>query len=124
MYKLPMTYVDFDGNTRNEDFYFHLSKTELVEMQASVMGGMEQHLRKIVNEQDKKRLIELFKDLIYRSYGEKSLDGKHFVKSKEISDAFTYTNAYSDLFIKLVSDTEFAIEFVNAVIPADLKDQL
>ena len=66
----------------------------------------------------KKGLIDLFKDLILRSYGEKSADGRRFIKSKELSTAFSQTEAYSELFMELVTDAEKAAEFVNGITPA------
>lgn len=117
MYKKTMTYVDFDGNQRTEDFYFNLSRAEVLEMETGVSGGLTKFLNKIVAEQDGKKIVEAFKDLVFKAYGEKSLDGKHFVKSEELSRAFSQTEAYSDLFMELATNAEAAAEFVNAIIP-------
>jgi len=124
MYKKTIKYTDYDGNEREEDFYFNLTKAELVEMQMSENGGLENLIRKIVSEKDGKRIIELFKSLILKAYGEKSLDGKRFVKSEEISNAFQQTEAYSDLFMELTSDAEKAADFVRAIIPASISKEL
>lgn len=124
MLKRKMTYTDYNGNERTEDFYFNLSKAELTEMQLSEAGGLTEFIQRIIDTQDTKKIIELFKDLILRAYGEKSLDGKRFVKSKELSEEFSQTEAYSDLFMELATDSKAAAAFVNGIIPADLAKQV
>lgn len=120
MYKKTIKYVDYDGNEREEDFYFNLNKAELLNMDFSSDGSLEAYINKIVKEQDKKSLIKLFQDIILMSYGEKSLDGKHFKKSKEITDDFVSTEAYSNLYIELATDSKAAADFVNGIIPSDI----
>lgn len=117
MLKKTITYTDYDGNERTEDFYFNLTKAEVAEMEMSHTGGMEKMLRKIVAEKDSKRIVEVFKDLILRSYGEKSADGKRFIKNQELRDAFAQTEAYSVLFMELATDAEAAAAFVNGILP-------
>ena len=117
MLKKTITYTDYDDNKRTEDFYFHLSKSELLEMEMGVSGGMSKLINKIITEQDTKKLIETFKEIIVKAYGEKSPDGKRFIKSKEAVEAFTQTEAYSDLFIELATDADAATVFVNGIIP-------
>lgn len=124
MLKKTITYVDYDGNTRTEDFFFNLSKAELTEMELSTAGGLEAMLKRIVDARDGGRIIALFKDLILRSYGEKSLDGKRFIKSKELSDAFSQTEAYVELFMELSTDADKASEFVKGILPAGLSENL
>lgn len=121
MLKKTIIYEDFDGNKRTEDFYFHLTKAEVLEMEMGVSGGMSQMLKRIIAEQDSKRIIETFKDIILKSYGEKSPDGKKFVKSKELSTAFSQTEAYSQLFIELATDADAASNFVNGVLPSGIE---
>lgn len=123
MLKKTITYTDYDGNERTEDFYFNLSKPELVEMEMSSTGGLEKTMQKIVAAQDGKRIIEIFKDIIIRAYGEKSLDGRRFVKSKELTDAFTQTQAYTELFMELATNADAAQAFVNGIIPAQVAEQ-
>ena len=118
-----ITYTDYDGNTRTEDHYFNLSKAELMEMATSENGGMDKVLEKIIAEQDTKRIIHLIKELITKSYGEKSNDGKRFIKSEELTTAFMQTEAFSNLYMELVSDAEKAAEFVNGIVPADVAAQ-
>ena len=123
MYKKTMTYEDYNGNSRTESFYFHFSKAELAEMELSKPGGFQAYLQKIIDTEDRETLIELFKDLILKSYGEKDETGKRFIKSKELSTAFAQTNAYSDLFMELVTNTEAATAFVNGLVPEDIRKQ-
>lgn len=117
MLKQKLTYTDYDGTERTEDFYFNLTRTEILEMEMETVGGVQKMIEKIIAAQDTKSLIAVFKDLILRSYGEKTLDGKRFVKTKEITEAFSQTEAYSDLFFKLATDTDAATTFVNGIIP-------
>lgn len=117
MLKKTIKYIDYDGNERTEDFYFNLTKAEITEMELSHDGGLVKLIEKIVAEQDSKRIIEIFKDLILRSYGEKSPDGKRFIKSQDLREAFAQTEAYSDLFMELASDADSAAAFVNGIVP-------
>ncbi len=117
MLKKTMTYVDYDGNERTEDFYFNLTKAEIMEMDLSASGGLDKLITKIVAEQDGAKIVEIFKKIILGAYGEKSLDGKRFVKSPELSEAFSQTEAYSDLFMELATNAEKAAEFINGIIP-------
>lgn len=117
MIKKHMKYVDYDGNEREEDFYFNLTKAEIAEMEMSTSGGLDKMINQIVAEQDGKRIIELFKDLVLRSYGKKSPDGRRFIKNQELRDDFAQTEAYSDLFMELATDADKAAEFVNGIVP-------
>lgn len=119
MLKKRIDYVDYDGNERSEDFYFNLTKAEIAEMELSTEGGLQKWIEKVVDAKDMPRIIELFKKLILRSYGEKSPDGKRFIKSKELSEAFTQTEAYSELFMELATDEKAAADFVNGIIPSE-----
>ena len=124
MLKKTITYTDFDGNNRTEDFYFNLTKAEVTEMEMSTDGGMAKLLKKIVDEQNSKKIIEHFKTLILNSYGEKSLDGKRFVKSNELRDSFVQSEAYSELFMELATNAEAASAFVNGILPTMTNDKL
>ena len=124
MYKKTIAYTDYDGNERKEDFYFNLSRAELTEMELSAEGGMEKRVERIVQAQDTKQIVEIFKDLILRSYGVKSDDGRRFIKSKELASEFSQTEAYSILFMELATDDQAAADFVNGVIPADLRAEM
>ena len=120
MLKKSITYVDLNGITRTEDFYFNLSKPEVVKMQSSVKGGYDVRLKGIAAELNGAAIMEFFEDLIKKSYGEKSEDGRRFKKSDEISEAFMQTPAYEVLFEELVTDDKAAAEFVNAIMPVDV----
>lgn len=121
MIKKTITYTDFNEIERTEDFHFHLSNAELVEMEKSVKGGMAQMLETIIAADDEPTIIAIFKDIILKSYGVKSPDGKQFIKSKEVVDAFVFSEAYSVLYMELVQDTKAAANFVNGVIPKSLR---
>ena len=120
MLKKTIKYTDYDGNEREEDFYFNLNKAEVTEMELSKQGGLSEYIKRIVAAQDAPLLIELFKELICKSYGEKSLDGKRFVKSKELTEEFTQTEAYAELFVELASNAEEATKFVNGIMPKNM----
>ena len=124
MYKRTITYTDYNGTERSETFYFNFSKAELAELQLSTDGGLENYIQRIVEAQDTKELIKVFKDLILRSYGEKTDDGKRFIKSKELSEAFSQTEAYSELFMALATDDKLAAEFINGILPSDLQEEM
>lgn len=117
MLKKTITYKDFDGNERSEDYYFHLSKTEAIELDFEYSGGLETYARYIVQAQNKKAIFDLMRTIVLRSYGEKSLDGRTFVKNSEITEAFTGTNAYDQLMFELISKENAATEFMTGVLP-------
>jgi hypothetical protein len=117
MLKKTITYTDYDGNERTEDFYFNLSKAEIAEMELSAEGGLAKTIEKIVAAQDNKKIVEIFKDLILKAYGEKSVDGKRFIKNDELREGFSQTEAYSELFIELATNADASTAFVNGIIP-------
>lgn len=117
MLKKTITYTDYNLNERTEDFYFNLTQAEVTEMEVSVEGGLVEQINRIVAAQDGKQIIETFKDIILRSYGQKSADGRRFIKTQEIRDAFVQTEAYSKLFMELATDAKAASEFVNGIVP-------
>ena len=124
MLKKTIAYTDYNGVERKEDFYFNLNKAEITKMELSHAGGLSEMIKRVVNTGDNAQIVKIFQDLILMAYGEKSDDGKRFVKSKEISDAFSQTEAYSELFMELAFDADKAAEFVNGIIPADVAKQL
>jgi hypothetical protein len=117
MLKKTITYTDFNGLERTEDFYFNLTKAEVAEMEMSTEGGLVQKLEKIIQTQDGKQIMAIFKDIILKAYGEKSPDGKRFVKNQDLRDAFEQTEAYSELFMECATDAEAAASFMNAIVP-------
>lgn len=124
MLKKTITYTDYNGVERKEDFFFNLSKAEIATMEMSTEGGLAEMITKVVDAKDQVAIIKIFKDLVLNSYGEKSTDGKRFIKSEELSTAFSQTEAYSIIFMELATDAEKAAEFVNGIIPADMAKQL
>ena len=120
MLKKTITYTDYNGAERTEDFYFNLSKAEITEMEMGVKGGLTETITRIVAAQDSPAIIKIFKDLILKAYGVKSPDGKRFEKSPELSAEFSQTEAYSNLFMELAFDANKAAEFINGIVPADL----
>ena len=121
MLKKTIKYKDFNGNEREEDFYFNLMQSEIAELELSTVGGFTESIQKIIQTQDGPEIIKQFKKIILKSYGEKSADGKRFIKSDELSEAFSQTNAYSELFMELATDDEAASAFINGIVPHELK---
>lgn len=124
MLKKTITYTDYDGNERKEDFYFNLNKAEIMEMEMSTSGGMAEMLQKIVDSQDAPAIIKAFKDLVLKSYGQKSPDGKRFIKNATLREEFEQTEAYSQIFMELATNAEEAAKFVNGIIPNDVAKEL
>lgn len=120
MLKKTITYTDYNNETRTEDFFFNLSKAEIMEMELSIEGGLSETINRIINTKDIPSLIKIFKDLLLRSYGMKSPDGKRFIKNKELTEEFSQTEAYSQLFMELATNADAAAAFVNGIVPADM----
>lgn len=129
MLKKTIKYTDYEGVERIEDFYFNINKAELAEMELSTKGGMVKRIERIVAAKDNKEIVEIFKEFILKAYGVKSADGKRFIKSQEVLDEFTQSEAYSELFMELATDDKAAAEFINAIVPqmpagADVQKEL
>lgn len=122
MLKKNIKYVDYDGNARAEDFYFNLNKAEIVELELGTTGGLTKTLEKIVQEKDNKRIVEYFKAIILKAYGEKSADGRRFIKSQELRDSFEQTEAYDELFMELSSNAKAAADFISGIVPKESAD--
>lgn len=118
-------YTDYNGVEREEKFLFNLTKAELMEMEMGTTGGLAETIQRIVEAQDTPSIIKIFKDLLLKSYGEKSTDGKRFIKvnedGKPLSIQFEQTQAYSELFMELATDSEAAVEFIKGIIPNDIE---
>lgn len=121
MLKKLIKYTDYNGTERQENFYFNLNKTELMEMETEVTGGMRQLLEDMMEKQDVPKIMKAFKTIILKAYGEKSPDGRRFYKSEELSTAFTQTEAYNVLYMELLSDAKKAAAFINALMPEDMR---
>ena len=120
MIKKTVTYTDYNEVERTESFYFNLSKAEVMEMELSTAGGMAETIQKIIDSNDAPAIIRVFQDLVLKAYGVKSDDGRRFIKSKELSEEFAQTEAYSQIFMELATDADAAAKFVNGIVPADL----
>ena len=131
MLKKTIKYMDFDGNERSDECYFNLSKTELTEMEMSENGGFDKYIEKIVETKDTKKIYQMFKEIVLMSYGEKSYDGKHFIKKKTVDgqvirlrDEFEQTGAFDELMMELFSDEKASADFINHVVPKELAESM
>ena len=124
MIKKTIKYSDYNGTERTEDFYFNLTKAEIMEMELSIKGGLAEMIKRVVDAQDAPEIIRIFKELIMKSYGVKSPDGKRFMKSPELLAEFVETEAFSELFMELATDADSASKFVNGVVPANMANQV
>ena len=124
MIKKNITYTDYNGVERKEDFYFNLTKAEIMEMEMSTKGGLAEMIQRIVAAQDQPAIIKIFKELIIKAYGVKSPDGKRFIKNDEIVEEFIQTEAFSQLFMELATNADEAAKFVNGIVPADMAKQI
>lgn len=123
MIKKTITFTDYNGTERTEDFYFNLTKAEVMEMEMSVKGGLAEMIQRIIAAQDQPAIIKIFRDLITRAYGVKSPDGRKFMKSAELTDDFVQTEAFSELYMELATNADAAAAFVNGIVPADMAKQ-
>ena len=121
MLKKTVTYEDYNGTERTEDFYFNLNKAEITEMELGTTGGLSEMIKKVVATQDAPAIIKIFKDLVLKAYGEKSADGRRFIKiapdGHRLADDFAQTEAYSQIFMELAFDADAAAKFVNGIVP-------
>lgn len=116
-------YTDFNGIEREEEFMFNLTEAEITEMELTTDGGLSDSIKKIIAAQDTPQIIKVFKMLLLKSYGEKSADGRRFVKSEKLSENFSQTNAYSQLFMKLATDDKAAVAFINGIMPDSMQEK-
>lgn len=125
MVKKTITYADYDGNELTEDFYFNLNKAETIKW-LTTSGGytLDKMLERLYTERNGSEIIKIFEDLILNAYGKKSLDGKRFIKSEEMRKEFKETEAYSSLFMEIISDGKAAADFITSILPQDLIEQI
>ena len=116
--------TDFNGVEREGEYMFNLTEAEITEMELTTDGGLRDSIKKIISAQDTPQIIETFKMLLLKSYGEKSADGRRFIKSDELSKEFTQTNAYSQLFMELANDDKAAVAFINGIIPESMRERV
>ena len=124
MLKKKIKYTDYNGIEREEEFLFNLTKAELMEMQMSTNGGLDEMIAALVRSQNMPEIIRIFKEIILKAYGEKSLDGKRFIKidenGRKLSLNFSQTEAFSNLFMELATDSKAAADFINGIVPSDV----
>ena len=129
MLKKTITYTDYNGVQHTDDFYFNLTKAELADMQMSEREGFDQKLKNIIEAKDNKSIYETFKYFIHKSYGEKSVDGKRFMKTDPVTGAplyiaFMETEAYSELVFELIQSDETMAAFINGIMPKEISEQI
>ena len=124
MLKRPITYEDFNGETITDIYYFHLSKPELLKLQVGNSGGLNGLIQRIIETKDSEGIIAECEKLVLMSYGQKSDDGKRFVKSDELREEFSQTAAYQHLFMEIATNEDAAVEFLKGVLPADMQDEI
>lgn len=123
MIKKTITFTDYNGNQRTKDYYFNLTKAEIYEMQLSVNGSFTAYIQKIIESEDSASIVAVFKELLLKSYGEKSLDGEFFMKNDELREKFACSEAYSILFTELATDDVAAANFINGVVPKEISEK-
>lgn len=123
MLKHTITYEDFNGEMVTEDFYFNLSKPELIDLEVEIDGGFARMLQTIIKSENTKEIIKQFKRIILMAYGVKSEDGKRFIKSDNLREEFSQTNAYSEMFMRMATDDKAAAEFLQGVLPKDMQGE-
>lgn len=117
MVKETITYTDYNGVERKEEYLFNMNKAELMELEMTTEGGLSAMIQSIIDANDIPEIVKIFKKLLLMAYGKKSPDGKRFIKSEELSKEFAQTEAYSELFMELATNAEKAAEFINKMIP-------
>lgn len=123
MIKKTVTYIDYNGVERTEPFYFHFTQAEILDMEMSTEGGFAERIQRIIDAKDQTSLLKVIKNFVLDAYGVKSEDGRRFIKSKEVKEAFVECPAYSEIYMDLLTNDEVAAEFVNKVIPDDMQER-
>lgn len=123
MLKKTITYTDYNDVERTEDFYFNLSEAELMEMELTVEGGMFEKLQRIIKSKNGPEIVKFFKEMVLKAYGVKSDDGRRFIKSDELSQAFSQTEAYSQLYMEFATNDKAAAEFANGIMPKKVQEK-
>lgn len=124
MLKKTIKFQDLDGNPLEEVFYFHLSKTKLVELDLEMPGGLKGIIERIIEEQDNLQIFKMFKMIIMRSYGERHADGRRFIQSEELSEAFLQTDAWEQMFLEFLTDATSGAMFIQGIVPVDLVENM
>lgn len=122
MFAKTVTYTDYNNVERTETFYFNLTKAEVLEMELGTTGGLSAMIQGVIDAKDTPQLIKIFKDLVLKAYGEKSADGRRFIKNAQISEDFSQTEAYSEIFMELATNDKAASAFVEGITPKGLEN--
>ena len=120
MLKKTITYEDYNGVTRTEDFYFNFTDAEIMELELGTTGGLAEMIQRIVASQDAPTILKIFKDIILKAYGVKSEDGRRIIKNDAVREDFAQTEAYSKLFMELATDSKAAADFINKIVPENI----
>lgn len=120
MLKKTITYEDYNGVTRTEDFYFNFTEAEIMELELGTTGGLAEMIQRIVASQDAPTILKIFKDIILKAYGVKSEDGRRIIKNDAVREDFAQTEAYSKLFMELATDSKAAADFINKIVPENM----
>lgn len=124
MYTIKQEYEDFNGNKRERTFHFNINKAEAIKLEISTTGGITNKIAKLVEKQDVPEIGRILDEIVDLSYGEPSDDGERFIKSKELTEAFKQTNAYAEIYIKILSSEETFAEFLKGILPRDIQKQI
>lgn len=121
MYKMDVTYEDFNGNIKEESVEFNISKMEVIRMQTSKEGGYAEYLERIVNSDNQKEIVEAFEWFVQKAYGRRSEDGTRFIKEDEngtpLINDFRQSPAYDEIIFTLATNEQLAADFVAKVLP-------
>lgn len=124
MIKKTITYTDYNDEERTEDFWFGFNKGELSKMALGTNGGLDNVIRQIIQSNDREKIMDWFEKIILGAYGEKSIDGKYFMKSEEISNRFAHTEAYSNLLVEMLEEPTMAATFIRGMLPKDMQAKI
>lgn len=124
MYIIKETYKDYLDVERTEEFYFNLTKAEIVKLELSMDGGLTGMLKILIEKQNIPKMIEVFDMLIDKSYGVRSADGRKFIKNDEVLNDFKQTEAYSNIYMRFATDSKFAADFMNNIIPKEMAEEI
>lgn len=119
-----ITYTDFNDNERTEDFYFHLSEREVMNLHTKYDGGLDGAMEAMVQANDIHEILTVLQEIILLSYGVKSADGKSFIKSDEVKQQFEYSAAFSELYLELLSDEQNAVDFIKNLLPTKAQKRI
>lgn len=131
MISKTIKFRNFNDEEEVGTFYFNMSKGELVKQQ---MGAINQHVESFQDKLEKigknlqgAELIEVLDEIILDGYGEKTTDGKNFTKVRNgvrLVENFMSSGAYSELVVELCTVEGAMADFINGLMPADLKESV